>query len=103
MLNIYLLLDLILVINMSYGGTDKTKARLLIRAYLLFNDSATASELAVWLNDNFKWNKRVSPRVIGGLLKDNQSNGVLYDLGKSKRGYVDGHGDVYEYFLKKSR
>ena len=77
----------------------KTKLRLLIRAYLLFNDKATAEELSNWLNNEFQWNKEVTPGSIGGLLSGFQCGGVLYDLAKTKRPSCE--GGVYEYYLKK--
>ena len=77
----------------------KTKLRLLIRAYLLFNDKATAEELSIWLNKNFKWNKEVTPNVIGGLLAGNPHRTILDGLGKTKRPAEEGR--IYEYYLKK--
>ena len=81
------------------GRSDKSKLRLLIRAYLLFNERATANELSRWLNQNFKWNKEVTPNVIGGLLAGYHYYGYLDGLCKEQRPRSE--GGVYEYYLKK--
>ena len=78
--------------------SDKTKLRLLIRTYLLFNERATASELSKWLNKNFKWRKEVTPNSIGGLLAGYHYQGYLDGLCKDKRPLDE--GGIYEYYLK---
>ena len=79
-------------------GGEKTKVRLLVRAYLIFNETATAVELSDWLNQNFRWNSRISPRVVGGILKGRNPGGVLSDLGKRR---ISSNTSEYYYFLKK--
>lgn len=60
---------------------DKTKMRLLIRAYLSLKEEGTAYDISAYLNKYFRWNNQVSPSKISSLLRDGNSP-LLKDIYK---------------------
>ena len=81
---------------------ETSRMKYLIKAYLIFKDKATASELSEWLNTNFKWRTPITPYTVGGLLRlrQNVQGGVLDDLQKRNIG-TQNSNPTYEYSLKK--
>lgn len=78
---------------------EKMKMKLIIKTYIILNGSATAKELAVFLNSNFKWCSYISSRSIATMLTHTTYKGhILYGLQKRRVTVFD--TSVLEYYFE---